>query len=215
LTVDAGGTPIYFVTGTATQVSANTTVLNSTLAAFGFGFYQFSSLSGASNFPGTAQSANLILSGTITGVPGGSGAGLPLTIRASEPGFTLLPSSGPPATLFNSSTANFTNANVGDSQVSNSSFNTTLSTPPLLFSFNGFSNPQSFAGQTSIGVPGLTPSYELGSSIVLHLSAGSIEFSAKTHFVPTVIPEPPPLVLLGTGLLMFTAVASRRLWRRA
>jgi hypothetical protein len=182
-----GGTPILvplsaYTTDTTTEAVLNPTVLNGLLpAGTGFGF---NTLAGSSNFQGTAQSAQLFLTGSVSNT---SSDGT-LTITETESSFTL-PSA--PATLTSFGLAKFITPVTGDQQVSLSSFNTTL-TPALTLTATG-------SGSTTIPLID-PPTFTLDNSVTITLFGGdAVGFNVEA-LAKSAVPLPAALPLFATGL---------------
>jgi len=209
--------PIYTVTGGANAVGANVGVLNSDLAAAGFGAYSFSNLGGSSNNPGTNSpgplgGAYVLASGDLNVTRGGSGEGTPITVVLSEGGFTL-PTNGP--TLRDAGAAIITGAS--GSQGSEA----------VVTDATGASTNVSIAGLTGTGLQ--TASTPLGSYVtpftlesqtVLSLTSTSTTEPGSNGFsqlaqVQAAVPEPASLVLMLTGMPLPLVVLGLLRRRRA
>jgi hypothetical protein len=180
--------------------------INAFLAAQG-SEYQFISLGGSSNFPGSPLPANLTVTGEIHAVGvGGTNPGLTLT--ESESGFTN-PPPGATATLTSSSTGNFTNQPAGGGHEAVSSINSTstpaytvLSTAPTL-------NPGVNTGPKSTHIASVPTLYTLTNVIswgvsapgLAHPGAGGPDVIDQFGLSAQVsaIPEPASVVCFLTG----------------
>jgi hypothetical protein len=187
ITISSSGLPSIAVpllgTSTPTQATVDLTLLNSDLNGVpGYGGINFSSLGGTSTFPGTAQSAGLTLTGTVS-VPDGT-----FTITATEGGFTAL--IGGAATLTSIVGGSFLPGN-GNSQTSQSSLNTTLTAP--------FTLTAPGSGMTTIPVLIPPVPFTLDNTVTINLATGEDTFgvSAKLNVVT---PLPATLPLFATGL---------------
>jgi hypothetical protein len=210
LTVMAGATTVYTVTGSATAVTADTATLNSNLSLDGLGGYTFSSLGGSSNNPGPGTqegSAFVLTSGNLNAARGGQGVGTVLTIILSEDGFTT-PTEGPTNTL-----KAFTGGNYGSTAAGNilsdvasltDATSTTISTGSADASFTGANvtpTGNAFKDMASFVSPvTLTNTLNISAIAAASSHTGSNGFSGQTGITTTAIPEPASIVMMLTGM---------------
>jgi hypothetical protein len=197
--------------GDANNVVVNTTALNAFMLANGSGVV-FGDLGGSSNNPGQVNPLGGTISetGTLLKSLLPIGGITTVTVNTSQTAFTIPLG---PGTMTSASTAIYTNSNVGDSTTANSSFNTTSTTSPLTYTFNGLTNPQSFAGANSLGGLTASGSYSLDANAVISLTAGKDQFGVTTRFVA--IPEPASIVMMLTGMPLPLVVMGLLRRRRA
>jgi len=223
LTVFLNGTSVYSVTGTNQGVTADaaalTTALNSGSIHSG---YSFSSLSGASDFPGATGPVGGYVSdaGNVTFTPGGTG-GL-LKIVVTENGFTA-PVSGTGTTLTGTATAIYSGAATTSSQsfVGNFKDNSAVNvnTPTIVQLANGTSH-DAHANTVTAGVPTYVIPYTLTNTTMIRLtSSGSSPsndvFTGKTSIVTTAVPEPASLIMMVAGMPLPLVVMGLLRRRRA
>jgi hypothetical protein len=196
--------PIFTTTGGANSVTANVGVLNSDLAAAGFGAYSFTNLGGSSNNPGSTAlgplgGAYILNSGNLVVTHGGSGEGTPITVVLTEGGFTL-PANGP--TLVDTATANIAGAT--GSQGSEGVFRGATGAPTTT-AIPGLTSSGIQTSSTPLGTY-VTP-FSLESQTILSLTAtnstlpGSNGFSQKVQVLAaSTVPEPASIVMMLTGM---------------
>jgi len=212
--IDVFATP---PTPTATSWStagADLAGLNALLAASG-SEYQFVTLGGSSNFPGTASQGNLVLTGEIHSVVGG-GPFASLTVVETETGFT---SPGPgPGMLMSSSTGNFTNQPAGGGHTASSDLSGTPTPTYAVLSSDVAVNPE--GGVAAIGVAIPIP-YTMTNTITFSLSPATVHdivdsFGVTATVALAPIPEPSSWVMFLTGVpLPVVLVGLLRRHRRA
>jgi hypothetical protein len=171
-------------------------VINSILSSQG-SEYQFFSLGGSSNFPGSSTQGNLALTGEIHSVVGG-GSDSFLQITESESGFTI--PTGPSGTLMSASTGNFTNQAAGGGHTASSLFNAESTPTYSVLSSGLVVNPEGNSGAASIAP--LSTLYTLTNNITFNLApAGANDVIDSFAVTATVsaIPEPSSVVLLVLG----------------
>jgi hypothetical protein len=160
------------------------------------------SLGGSSNFAGSSQ-ANLVLTGEIHNVGGGSGTnpGI-LTITETESLFTS--PTGSAGTLTSSSSGNFTNQPAGAGHTAFSDFNTTNTPTYHVYSTGTGVNSGTTNGPVSMGLTSVPTLFTLSNSITFNLAAGTVLNNVVDSFgvtaVVTAVPEPASLVMLLTGM---------------
>jgi hypothetical protein len=206
LTIDAAS-PLANPDSTANFLDVNTAAVNAQLAATSA--ITLSGLTARSNNPGEPNPTGATLQEQGTATVTGTGI-TTITIATFQTQFTIPAGAG---TLSSSSTANYTNANVGASEGASSSYNTTLLTPTLTYTYTGATNPQSFSGNNSVAVPAPTTPYTLDNTAVLSLTAGSNQFSVAARF--NAIPEPASIILMLTGMPLPLVVMGLLRRRRA
>jgi len=201
---DTTAPAIYTVTGGANAVTANVGVLNSDLAAAGFGAYSFTNLGGSSNNPGSTLlgplgGAYILNSGNLTVTAGGGGEGTPITVVLVEGGFTL-PANGP--TLQDTATANIAGAT--GTQGSEGVF-TGATGGPTTTTIPGLTGTGVQTSSTPLGTY-VTP-FTLESQAILSLTAtsstlpGSNGYSQKVQVLAAAtVPEPASIVMMLTGM---------------
>jgi hypothetical protein len=177
--------------------------------------YQFVSLGGSSNFPGSSSQGNLVLTGEIHSVVGG-GSDAFLKITESESDFTS--PTGPSGTLMSSSTGNFTNQPGGAGHTASSAFNATSTSTYDVFSATTDPNPA--GGMASVGIAPVSTLYTLTNVATFGLAAAStndiVDSFGVTATVTAVVPEPASVVMLLTGMpLPLVVVGLLRRRRRA
>jgi hypothetical protein len=221
--LNGSSTPLYTISGTAQGVSAEVSALNANLATAGTG-YSFSSLAGASDFPGSTGATGGYVSdaGNLTLAPGTTGG--TLTIVVTEGGFTA-PSSGTTNTLTGAATSIFSGAATASTQTFNGNFvdnsSVNVTTPTTTQSSTGaLSNVHGTS--TSASVPVYVLPYTLTNTTTISLAtAGSSSnandvFTGKTSIVAaTVVPEPASLVMMVTGMPLPLVVMGLLRRRRA
>jgi hypothetical protein len=225
MTVTIGGGPSFVTDPFNTGVPASNVynvdpvagipALNAFLAANG-SEYQFISLSGSSNFPGTTQ-GQLVLSGEVQSVGPGNAV---LMITESESAFTS--PTGPSGTLKSSSSGNFTNQPAGGGHTADSMFNSTT-TPLITVHSTGTSvNQGTNNGPTSVAVAPVATLYTLTNNITFGLSAGSTTAPIDDTFGVTgtitansSVPEPASLLMMLTGMPIPLVLAGWLRSRRA
>jgi hypothetical protein len=188
--------------------------------------YQFTTLGGSSNNPGTTLPANLTVTGELHAV-GANGTNSVLTLTETESGFTN-PPPGSHATLTSSSTGNFTNQTAGGGHGVFSSIDGTSTPDYTVLSKSTSVNPGVTTGPTSANVASVPTLYTLTNVIswgVLapgldHPAAGAadvIDQFGVTAQVQSVIPEPASFVmmLMGTPLPLAVVLFLRRRRARA
>jgi len=229
LTLMAGTTQAGLITMTITDSSGSTNVdifatpgattynvdafglfvINSILSSQG-SEYQFFSLGGSSNFPGTSTQGNLVLTGEVHSVVGG-GVDPFLQITESQTGFTS--PIGLSGTLLSSSTGNFTNQAAGGGHTADSLLDST-STPTYSVLSSGVAvNPE--GGTGSAAVSPVSSLFTLTNNITFALSpAGTNDVVDSFGVTATVsasgVPEPASFVLLVTGVPLVILVTRRR-----
>jgi hypothetical protein len=228
MTLSVGGGPslvvdvVPGVTATATSYNVDGTAgpgnypgtlalgtINAFLAAAG-SEYQFISLGGSSNFPGSPLPANLTVTGEIHAV-GANGTNAGLTLTETESGFTN-PPPGATATLRSSSTGNFTNQPAGGGHEASSSINTTSTPSYTVLSTGPGVNPGVSTGPTSAPITSVPTLYTLTNVIswgvsapgLAHPGAGGPDVVDQFGVTSQVsaVPEPASVVtmLMGTPL---------------
>jgi len=178
--------------------------------------YQFTTLGGSSNFPGTPPPANLVVTGEIHSVAtGGTNAGL--TITETEGAFTN-PPPGTTATLLSSSTGNFTNQPTGGGHTASSSVNAIVT--PTYSVLSSGTNPNPAGGTASTLIPSVPTLYTFDNVITFglaHPGAGAPDIVDSFGVTATLssVPEPVSVVtmLMGTPLPLIVLWLMRR--RRA
>jgi hypothetical protein len=186
---------------------ADTTALNSNIAASG---YQFTGLTANTNNPGDPGGAIL----RVTGVAFLTGDVAPpsaLTITASQTEFT---SPSGPGLLASQATANFTRADAGSSQSSNGQLDLQPPTPTLTFL------PDVGSDRNAIGATGSAAGYTLSAQVNITLvgasgtSGAGDQFTNNVAFL-SVVPEPASLVMMVTGMPLPLVVMGLLRRRRA
>jgi hypothetical protein len=216
----------YTVTGNAGPGMYPGTIalgaINSFLAAAGSA-YQFTSISGSSNFPGSPLPANLVLSGELHSVLG-AGPNKVLVLTETESGFTT-PPAGTPSVVTSSSSGNFTNVAPGFGHAAFSGVGPTV--PPPIVSTGVYTvtsnstgvNSGTTTGPKSTGT-GLVPAlytlenvieWGVGPGLPTPIGPDAIDtFGVTAQLTP--VPEPASLVmmLLGVPLPLFAGYCLMR-----
>jgi hypothetical protein len=208
LTIDAAS-PLANPDSTANFLDVNTAAVNAQLAATSA--ITLSGLTARSNNPGQADPTGATLQEQGTATVTGTGI-TTITIATFQTQFTIPAGAG---TLSSSSTANYTNSNVGASTAASSSYNTTLLTPTLTYNYTGATNPQAFSGNNSIAVGAPTSPYTLDNSATISLTAGSNQFSVAARYNAAAVPEPASIILMLTGMPLPLVVMGLLRRRRA
>ena len=164
--------------------------------------YQFTAISGTSNFPGSGA-GQLTLDGALISVGTGDAS---LTISETEDGFTL----PPPYSLTSSSTGFFVNQPSGGGHTASSSFNG-ASTPTYSVLSDGIgTNTQ--VNMATMEVSTVTP-YTVSNTIIFGLATGTPTSPITDEFSVsgTVVPEPSTwaMMLIGFAGLGFAAYRQR------
>jgi len=231
LTVLLDGSPAYSVTGaTATSVSAVVSDLNTALNGSG---YSFSSLSGASNNPGTQGPVGGFISdsGNLSYDPAGGTGGV-LTIIVTEDGFTS-PASGTGNVLTSAATSNYSGTGAGTTSPLAPTYQTylgnfsdssspavTAATPIISQASNGTAQ-DSHSDSTTVGLGLYTVPYTLSSTTVISMNSSTAlpsnnVFTGKTSVLASgTVPEPASLVMLVTGMPLPLVVMGLLRRRRA
>jgi len=175
--------------------TVDTAALNALLTADGSA-YQFNSLGGGSNFPGSSTSGSLTLGGSVFTMATGSTS---LQIIETEGGFTA--PTGPTGSLSSSTSGTFTQA-VGGSSTAHSMFNSTATSPLTL---TATTDNQSLQNGNSTGLAPVSTLYTLTNTIsfALPLAAGTnvpTDSFGVGAVVTSVIPEPGSIILMLTGM---------------
>jgi hypothetical protein len=173
--------PLILGSSTPTMAVVDLTTLNSELNLHGY-LINFSSLGGTSTFPGTAQSAGLTLTGTVS-VPDGT-----FTITETEGSFTA-PTGG--ATLTSVVGGSFL-PGIGNSQTSQSSLNTTTLTPLFTLTAPG-------SGMTTIPVLIPPVPFTLDNEVTINLATGEDTFGVSASLNKAPLPAALPLFATGIG----------------
>jgi len=201
---------------TYTVDAAGIATINALLIAAG-SEYQFVSLGGSSNFPGSATQGQLIVTGEIHSV-GTAGSDAFLKLTEMEGGFTS--PTGPSGTLNSASTGNFTNQPAGGGHTASSSFNA-INTPTYAV-LSSSTAPNAQGGEASIGVAPVSTLYTLDNTITFGLSkpaAGGPDIVDSFGVAATVragaVPEPASLVTMLTALPLPLVVVGLMRRRRA
>jgi hypothetical protein len=184
-------------------------VINSQLASQG-SEYQFFSLGGSSNFPGTSVQGNLVLTGEIHSVVGG-GSNSFLSITESESGFTS--PAGMTGSLMSASTGNFTNQAAGGGHTASSMFNTTSTPTYSVLSSGAIVNPE--GGVSNAFISPASEPYTLTNNVTFDLAPAGVNdvidsFAVTATLTAAAIPEPPSFVLLLTAAPLLILVVTRR-----
>lgn len=221
LTITANGTPFVITnipipTGapaalvnpptSAQSLSVNTGNLNAVLA--GVSNYQFTELGVTSNWSGTSNpGAFLTISGTVVLPAGLAPDAVPITISATEDGFTL--PIGPNGTLMTLANSTYAGAAAGSNQTANTgSFNgmnvTTADMPFVAATPNTAVRNSGSVGSVAAG-------FSLDTSVSVNLVAASASSGAADSFavaatVTAAIPEPASMVVMLTGMPLPLAV---------
>jgi hypothetical protein len=202
----------------STDFIVNTTALNQVLTGDGSAL-QFASLEAQSNFPGAFYSpvgavAGVLSQKGLVQIPVGASGSTNVTITVSEDGFGRPYTAGGHALggVISSTTATFENTAAGDSQQLTSIYN------------NGSAFHQSSASLVSTGpapnsssatvhelfVYSNPPPYSITNVMSIALSPNATAVSQDQFFgAAIVVPEPPGLLLLPTGLLMSLVTMNR------
>jgi hypothetical protein len=175
--------------------------------------YQFTSLSGSSNIPGSSTMGQLILTGALN-LGNGTGNNAVLTLTEREVGF--ISPTGASDTLASSSTANFDFVRVGGGETVSSDFNM-FSAGPYPLASNAFPDSNTQMGSASQAVTNGGGPYTLENEITFRLLgnpavAGGIipdapvasdSFSTTATVTPavTAVPAPPSVIPLAIGAL--------------
>ena len=210
LTIDQTS-PLANADSTANFLDINTAAVNADLASGGSAL-SLSGLTAVSNNPGALNPIGGTESEQGTATVTGTGI-TAITISTFQTGFTI--PTGSPVMLMSSSTANYTSATPGDNTVASSSYNATLNTPNLTYTYTGVTNPQAFSGNNSVPVPSPTASYELDNAATLNLTAGNNHFSVAARFTTAAVPEPASLIMMLTGMPLPLVVMGLLRRRRA
>lgn len=194
-------------------IDVNSAALNPLLVS-----YQFTSLGASSNSPGVSSLASLSQNGLVQLMPGGTGS---IHVETSDIDFALPTGAH---TLSGSSSATFTSAPAGNSQVFDSWFNpsntlgaTDQAGPAVSLTSTGLLPNSSAANAPGIAVGSAVP-FGLTNSIDISLTGGVPGAMAQDQFAGTTaltqaVPEPASLgVILGTLALLSTR--SRRRTRQ-
>jgi len=216
LTVYLDGNSVYDKTGTATSVTADVATLNSNLAGSG---YTFTSLSGASNSPGSTTNVGGFItdSGNVSFSPGNGGT---LTIVVQESGFTA-PTSGMGNFLSSNATATFTGATTASTQTYLSQFQDNAAAnvlAPLITQTATTSNAQSATTTAPLPSSYVIP-YTLTATTTIALGAATTGSPANDVFTGTTsvlsVPEPASLIMMVTGMPLPLVVMGLLRRRRA
>jgi PEP-CTERM motif len=171
--------------------------------------YQFTAISGTSNFPGTYPPAlgQLTLDGALISVGTGDAS---LTISETEDGFTL----PPPYSLTSSSTGFFVNQPSGGGHTASSSFNG-ASTPTYSVLSDGIgTNTQ--VNMATMDVSVVTP-YTVSNTITFGLAPGTTTSPITDEFgvIATVVPEPSTWAMMLLGFAGLGFAGYRQTTRKA
>lgn len=206
--LNGSSSAIYSTTGTAQSVTADVSALNAALnSGSTMTGYSFSSLSGASDYPGIAGPTGgyASLAGGVSIANGATGG--TLTIVVTEDGFTA-PISGKDTVLSGSATAIYSGATTSSTQTYQGTF--TDNTPmtvntPLTTQASTNGNNVAVSNSTSPVGPYAVP-YTLTDTTTINLSASTgvatatDVFTGKTSIVTTAVPEPASLIMMVTGM---------------
>jgi hypothetical protein len=214
LTISTNGATLT-ITGGANALNADVSSVNSFLSSHGSA-YQFSStLGAASDWFGNSNPAiggYLNVQGTLT--EGGTGTALgAIVITANQTGFTAPPVQ---TAMQEGATAGFLNSTSGDSQSAFGMWNTTATTPSIVFTspggFDTFNNTQS--PQTISG----TGTYNLTETMTISLASSTSSpqdgFYGQLKVTGTAIPEPASLVMFLTAMPLPLALVGLLYLRR-
>jgi hypothetical protein len=202
--------------GNADNLTVNTTNLNNWLTNTAHSVFNFSDLGGSSDNPGFPNPIGGTLGETGTAIFTNTGSGFnnTITIHVTQDGFTT--PIGPGAMGY-SSTANFTNAGVGNTQVSSSSFNSTntSNTTNTVLAYPPAANPQPYSNSNTLsGLTAVATGYSLDNTATITLTQGKDQFSVSAQFT-TAIPEPGSLLMMLTGMPLPLVVMGLLRRRRA
>jgi len=222
LTVFLNGTSVYSATGTTTQgVTADTAALNTDLGTSG---YSFTSLAGASDFPGTTGPVGgyVSVAGNVSRTGGDGGL---LQIVVSQSGFTA-PTSGAVNTLLGTATAIYSGTTAATSvQTTQGNFTDSSSPPvnvntPLITQLSNGTTSDAHANSLTSTVPTYVVPYTLTDTTTITLTqrAGSPAndvFTGKVSITSIGVPEPASLVMMVTGMPLPLVVMGLLRRRRA
>jgi len=209
ISVDLGGTVIYSTTGAVNITALNTDLKNAGSA------YQFAPNGLTATATGTATTAGLSSSGSVTVISTGSTTPT-LSVDVVETG--ILAPTGSSGSLAGSASDTYTQVPSGSTSFFGD-YNTTTVTPTFTLAAAGTNGGgTTFPG---VGVTGpVLSGYSLSNHFIISLSAstasskGTDAFSGGVVLTTTSIPEPASVVMLLTGMPLPLAIVFGLIRRR-